>query len=145
MADPQDTGSVPPRQPGTICPVCGDSHEGAYAHMRDAHPKAKDAHVSTFLLCMSCACVVANLYELRHGGMTLTWETEAPQGGYKKGEIPEGLRWQVFRRDGYACVECDSRDRLTADHVIAESKGGPTTLDNLRTLCRSCNSRKGAK
>jgi len=24
-------------------------------------------------------------------------------------------------------------------HIIAHSKGGPTTLDNLRAICGSCN------
>jgi 5-methylcytosine-specific restriction endonuclease McrA len=27
----------------------------------------------------------------------------------------------------------------------SQSKGGPTTFDNLQTLCRSCNSSKGAR
>jgi hypothetical protein len=34
---------------------------------------------------------------------------------------------------------------LSADHVIPESKGGPTTLENLQTLCMRCNLKKGVK
>jgi len=64
---------------------------------------------------------------------------------YKKVPIPEELRWEVFERDGFKCVKCDSRRFLRADHIIAESKGGLTVLSNLQTLCRSCNSKKGAK
>jgi 5-methylcytosine-specific restriction endonuclease McrA len=46
-------------------------------------------------------------------------------------------------RDAYRCQECGSWHDLTVDHVIPESKGGPTTLENLRVLCQPCNSRKG--
>lgn len=59
--------------------------------------------------------------------------------------IPEGLRWEVFERDGHKCKHCGSGRWLRADHIVPECRGGPTTLDNLQTLCRSCNSRKGAR
>ena len=64
---------------------------------------------------------------------------------YRKEKIPEGLRWRVFVRDGFACQHCGSREFLRADHVIPESKGGPTTFENLQTLCNKCNSRKGSR
>lgn len=63
----------------------------------------------------------------------------------KKTVIPTELRWEVWRRDNFTCKHCGSRHDLTVDHIIAESKGGPTTIENLQTLCRPCNSRKGAK
>jgi hypothetical protein len=59
--------------------------------------------------------------------------------------IPQQLRERLFARDGHACVECGAADDLTLDHIHPWSLGGPTTDDNLRTLCRSCNSRKGAR
>lgn len=64
---------------------------------------------------------------------------------YKKVPIPEELRWEVFVRDEFKCVHCGSQKFLRADHIIPESKGGLATLENLQTLCRNCNSRKGAK
>jgi len=64
---------------------------------------------------------------------------------YLKGRIPESLREQVFARDDYRCVECESVKRLCVDHIIPESKGGATTLENLQTLCRPCNTEKGAR
>ena len=64
---------------------------------------------------------------------------------YRKEKIPEALRWRVFERDGFACRKCGKRELLRADHVIPESKGGPTTFENLQTLCNKCNSRKGAR
>lgn len=34
---------------------------------------------------------------------------------------------------------------LTADHIIPVKLGGKSTPDNLRTLCRTCNSRRGKR
>jgi hypothetical protein len=57
------------------------------------------------------------------------------------------LRTLVYRRDGYACVECAEDDitRLTIDHRVPVALGGGNDPGNLRTLCRDCNSRKGAR
>ena len=51
----------------------------------------------------------------------------------------------VFARNDYRCVNCGSRDDLTVDHIRPVSKGGTNDDDNLQTLCRPCNSRKGAR
>jgi hypothetical protein len=64
---------------------------------------------------------------------------------YIKDQIPTKLRWQVFQRDNYQCRKCGCREDLTVDHIIAEINGGETVLDNLQTLCRPCNSGKGAR
>ena len=64
---------------------------------------------------------------------------------YIKKPIPAELRWAVFRRDKYRCVECGYDADLTADHIHPEVKGGRTGIDNLQTLCRRCNSKKGAR
>lgn len=61
-----------------------------------------------------------------------------------KAKIPHALRLAVHRRDGFVCAICGTDEHLSLDHVIPESRGGPTTLENLRVLCRPCNSRKGA-
>ena len=59
--------------------------------------------------------------------------------------IDKEIRGVIFERDNFTCLICGATDNLSVDHVLAESKGGATTLDNLQTLCRSCNSRKGAR
>lgn len=64
---------------------------------------------------------------------------------YLKERIPESLRQQVFERDGYRCVECESIKRLSVDHIVPERHGGTMELNNLRTLCKPCNSEKGSK
>lgn len=63
----------------------------------------------------------------------------------KKEPIPAELRWRVWERDEFTCRNCGARQHLSVDHVIPESAGGPMTLDNLQTLCKRCNSSKGAK
>ena len=68
-----------------------------------------------------------------------------PKITVKKKPIPYRLRWAVFKRDGFKCVDCGSQDDLSADHVLPECKGGLTTFENLRTRCRKCNSKKGRR
>jgi len=68
-------------------------------------------------------------------------------GNYKnkKAYIPSDIRWTVWERDNFTCKKCGARRNLTIDHVYPESKGGKASLDNCQTLCRSCNSSKGAR
>lgn len=61
-----------------------------------------------------------------------------------KKPIPPSLRKAVLERDAYRCRHCGSHIDLCVDHIYPESKGGPTEMGNLQTLCRPCNSRKGA-
>lgn len=59
--------------------------------------------------------------------------------------IPREVREFVYARDGHACKICGATDLLSLDHIHPWSLGGADTVDNLQTLCRSCNSRKGAR
>ena len=95
--------------------------------------------------------VAAGLWEVRVGGYWLPpcdelgrslWTLERTD--YRK-KIPDALRLVVLDRDGWACVECGATGDLTLDHIWPWSLGGKETVENLRTLCRSCNSRKGAR
>jgi hypothetical protein len=74
--------------------------------------------------------------------------TERIWGGKRpliKAVIDASDRETVFDKDGYACVKCGSPDDLTVDHILSEKKGGASELSNYQTLCRPCNSRKGAR
>jgi|JI9StandDraft_1071089.scaffolds.fasta_scaffold550265_2 hypothetical protein len=65
-------------------------------------------------------------------------------GAKRRPPIPRAVRIEVFERDGWACISCDTTDDLTLDHIYPWSLGGSDDQENLQTLCRSCNSRKGA-
>lgn len=55
------------------------------------------------------------------------------------------LRFRVLQRDRFRCCSCgrspatDSGVVLHVDHLVPWSRGGPTTFENLRTLCSLCN------
>lgn len=66
----------------------------------------------------------------------------------KKERIPKALRDNVWRKyigDNFLgqCYTCgcdiDYTKGWHCSHVIAESKGGSTTIGNLRPCCRHCN------
>jgi hypothetical protein len=55
-------------------------------------------------------------------------------------------RIKVFERDQYKCVYCNKQlTRITAtlDHIEPVSLGGNNSIDNLKTACLHCNSRRG--
>lgn len=58
----------------------------------------------------------------------------------------------VYERDKYKCKECGVKvvisktyqpNMATIDHIVPISLGGPHTYSNVRTLCHSCNSKRG--
>jgi hypothetical protein len=65
----------------------------------------------------------------------------------RRREISPKVRATIFRRDGFQCVECAEPNviELVIDHRVPVAMGGSNEPGNLRTLCRSCNSRKGAR
>jgi len=63
---------------------------------------------------------------------------------YKRQSIPMSVRRTVYERDGYKCVECGVLTGLSLDHVVPVSSGGDNSLGNLRTLCLTCNLKKGS-
>lgn len=54
------------------------------------------------------------------------------------------LRAECFERDDWTCVECGSTEQLEADHrkPISLYPELAFDLDNLQTLCSTCNKRK---
>lgn len=76
-----------------------------------------------------------------------------PEPISRKTAIPTRIRnavWTQYHQNGdvgtcYACGSTIHRHQTETipawhcSHVHAESKGGPTTVDNLRTCCRHCN------
>lgn len=57
-------------------------------------------------------------------------------------------RRNVFLRDEHHCQYCLQRfttQKLSLDHVVPRTYGGPTTWENVVTACRRCNVRKGGR
>jgi 5-methylcytosine-specific restriction endonuclease McrA len=57
-------------------------------------------------------------------------------------------RRNLFARDDYRCQYCGKREpshRLSIDHVVPRSHGGPTTWENVVCCCLRCNSHKGGR
>ncbi|MFV0445767.1 MAG: HNH endonuclease [Planctomycetaceae bacterium] len=57
-------------------------------------------------------------------------------------------RRNIFLRDEHRCQYCGDRfptHRLSLDHVLPRSRGGPTTWENIVCACLECNVRKGGR
>jgi 5-methylcytosine-specific restriction endonuclease McrA len=73
------------------------------------------------------------------------------KAGTKRGaptvrSIPAQIRKAVHDRDGGQCAHryengrrCPNKAKLEFDHIVPVAKGGRTTIDNLRLLCRAHN------
>jgi hypothetical protein len=60
--------------------------------------------------------------------------------------MPTTLRWQIWERDNFTCLNCSLRQDLTVDHIHPwQSGGSKDDPENLQTLCRGCNTTKGNK
>lgn len=58
--------------------------------------------------------------------------------------ISKRRRYAVLARDGFKCQACGRSPQthdvvLEIDHIIPFSKGGTSDMDNLQSLCESCN------
>ena len=67
----------------------------------------------------------------------------------RKAKISDKVRATVLARDNHICRACgfggsaNYAFALHCDHIVPESAGGATTLDNLQCLCAACNGAKG--
>lgn len=66
----------------------------------------------------------------------------------KRSGISKRIRFEVFKRDGFACQYCGAKAPdvlLHVDHVEPASKGGEDEILNYVTACVDCNLGKGAR
>lgn len=89
--------------------------------------------------------VRAGFWEPVPGGWDFLYGGELWSVRYDRFPIPAELRAAVYERDRWRCLHCGTTENLSLDHIWPYSKGGPDTYENLQTLCRPCNSKKGAK
>jgi 5-methylcytosine-specific restriction protein A len=65
-----------------------------------------------------------------------------------KGATARGYdyQWQKIRAEAIRlqpyCSFCGSTKDLTGDHIKPLNEGGTSTRENVRVLCRSCNTRR---
>jgi 5-methylcytosine-specific restriction endonuclease McrA len=56
------------------------------------------------------------------------------------------MQWSALKGAWGGCAYCGAADRpLQRDCVLAISRGGRYTLDNIVPACRSCNASKGSE
>lgn len=61
--------------------------------------------------------------------------------------VTKRLRFEVLRRDGFACRYCGAKApdvELTVDHVTPRALGGQDVPENLVAACRPCNTGKSS-
>lgn len=66
-------------------------------------------------------------------------EKKRPAFGPTRVPVDPETRWFIFKRDGYACVNCGETLDLHIDHAVPRYLGGTNDVFNLQTLCRGCN------
>lgn len=65
----------------------------------------------------------------------------------KRKSMSKKLRFDVFKRDAFACQYCGAvppQAILHVDHIVPVAEGGENEIDNLTTACSHCNLGKGA-
>ena len=92
------------------------------------------------------SCVNKELLSVKDASLIDYIGKEHPTGiKYNKNyRVNDGLRDEIFKKDNYQCQKCKSRDNLSIDHIIPRILGGSSIPENLRCLCRSCNSSRPA-
>jgi hypothetical protein len=62
--------------------------------------------------------------------------------GTKRKQIDDTILAAILQRDKNCCF-CGADDELQFDHILPVSHGGNNEIENLRILCRACNSKRG--
>lgn len=103
-------------------------------------------------LCRECSLNSCEFFvKLNLGGFMLFWLEGLKNKYFNKIKkvrscyLPKKLRKEILQKYKFSCQSCGSKKNLTIDHIKPVSKGGLDDAKNLTVLCKSCNSRKGAK
>jgi hypothetical protein len=115
--------------------------EAARAALSHRHPGGRDADV------LEAGLDLILEKQAKRNGMTDKPRKPAPAATPPcNSHIPASVRREVWKRDKGRCQWpldsggiCGSTYRVECDHRVAEALGGPSTVDNLRLLCRFHN------
>jgi len=80
---------------------------------------------------------------------------DSHQQSGRGGRVWQRTREYIFHRDNFLCQICKSKGVLTSvelhgpyhgvcDHIIPLSQGGDDKIENLQTICQSCDKEKTA-
>ena len=112
--------------------------EAARAALSHAHPGADAQEI------LEAGLDLLLERHARRRGKTERPRREPPRS--KPEHVPAHVKREVWDRDGGRCqwrLEgggiCGSTQRVELDHVVARGRGGPSTPENLRLLCRVHN------
>jgi hypothetical protein len=88
------------------------------------------------------SCINKELHSVKNIALIEIMGYDPPEGQIisHNFRVSDTKRAFIFQRDSYKCKKCDSPNDLTVDHIYPVSLGGKSLDQNLRTLCRSCNS-----
>ena len=124
----------------------GGGSEGGAGQENDAGSAAALPYAVHIHLCSQCR---AASVETEDGPVPIETATAEAMAcgadhvdvdGHRTPRLPSSaLRRRVHTRDGWRCRGCGSKRSLQPHHVRSWEDGGPTTYENLVTLCRNCH------
>ena len=121
----------------------------------DYYIKSKDmkiVHGKQFYLSLDNVIWVDELFHLGDETEEYVPQIKVKPIEYKKQKIPKSLQRKVvsshFEDESHVapCFVCSTqinRDNVSIGHIVPEYLGGKTVEDNLRCICKSCNSSMG--
>lgn len=117
-----------------------DARSDAAACSRRA---ARDVICSEVRKMNSCRTLLSHCFQILGKIISLNYAKDR-----READLFLRKRWVrdiVMFRDGHKCIMCGISEDLTLDHSIPVSRGGENRIENLQTLCRTCNAKKGEK
>lgn len=85
------------------------------------------------------ACVEWLLATKRRGANPESHRSTFTSDSVPPSEPSDEIKEQVKKRDGFRCLCCGTKHQLEIDHINPKYHGGDHSLNNLQTLCRTCN------
>ena len=102
-------------------------------------------------ICSNCAWdLIPQIYELSYGGFVQFVFKDCLQSSINRKHRRTVRDYKktlnmLLHKYHFSCVYCGATEKLTIDHIKPVKLGGTDDYSNLQILCKSCNSKKGAK